>query len=158
MKTSKELKAFVDSRHLNAAQFLINFSEKKFDFATSLFRAGEFARFALICERVEISVDNRTIIQFFDLFKPTLMVYTNKRLILTYFTVPKKAPKYETIDLNYEDNAEQDWDIVECKAGELREIIIRFDDGIEIKIAVSSKKSKYVNAEIRKFLNEVYKI
>ena len=153
MRTSAELKNFVDSHNLKASKYALSTDKKKFDFVASLFRTGENALFVAICDSVKIQKDKITVTHFVSLFHSTLLVFTNKRLIVTYFSVPKKEPKYETFDFEYSKNGEQNWDIIEAKAGALKDIMIRFDNGVEIRISVDPKKSQYLNAEIRRFLN-----
>lgn len=159
MKTSQEIKDFVDKHGLYAADNFGKSSNRKFDFATSLLRVGEEATFAVVCNTISIK-DNGKKIGYYSgnglgFTTGALLLFTNRRMIVTEYLVPKREPRYAAFELTFDDK-EQNWDIIEVRANMFRisTIIVRFDDGFEIQLTVKPKKCKHIIDELRKFLNE----
>ena len=160
MKTSQELKDFVDKHGLYAADNFGKSSSKQFNFVTSLLRTNEEALFAVICNIVTVKKAGQCVASFsgngLGLFQAALLVFTNKRVIVTNYSAPKNEPKYATFEFTYEEGA-QNWDIIVVKGGILKvdEIIVRFDSGAEIQLSVKPKECKHVADKLRKFLGSL---
>lgn len=158
MKTSQELKSFVDKHGLYVADNLGKSNSEKFDFITSILRAKEDALFAVICNVVTVKKAGQSVASFsgngLGLASAALLVFTNKRVIVTNYSAPKNEPKYATFEFIYNEQGEQTWDIIEVKGSILQigKVIVRFDSGAEIQLSVKSKECKHVADELRKFL------
>lgn len=159
MKTSAELKKFVDEHDLYVVYNNRKNTEKRYNLIASLLRTEETAKFALVCNGVRIKKDKKTVAYFSGtgyIGSGGLLVFTNKRVIATDFSEPKVEAKYHTFQ--FEKNPdEQNWDVIAVKGNLFidEQVIVKIDDGTEIQLLVSSKKGKYVAEELSKFLSSL---
>ena len=159
MKTSAELKKFVDEHDLYVVYNYRQNAEKRYSLISSLLRTDETAKFALVCNAVRIKKDKKTIAYFSGtgyIGSGGLLVFTNKRVIATDFSEPKVKAKYHTFQFEKNTN-EQNWDVIAVKGNLLidDQVIVKFDDGTEIELLISSKKSKHVADALSCFLSSL---
>ena len=157
MKTSRELKEFVDRHGLYLPDFFWKNSEEKYNFVSSLLRTGETVSFIIVCNGVIIKKDKKTIASYFGsgyFNSGGILAFTNKRLIVTDYSVPKGEPKYHTFQWS-KVSGEQNWDMVEIKGSALQhnQVVIRFDDGAEVVLSIKNKTGKHVIDELTKYLS-----